>query len=150
MRIRAAATALAVSSLAISPASAKWSDYAAGVSVQSVSGGQCLDSSGASFAGVLQYAGLPGRSAFLRVPLAQLGVVSTQALTISSGVGTAHPSGTFTWKGVGPQGTVWNVSGSFQASITTVDVNSYVFAITESYGGCSESSYIAATSLRPR
>ena len=123
--------------------------YVAGIFVQSAGGGGCLDQSGAAFAGVLQYAGSVSKDT-LRVPLPQLGAMSTQVLTVTSGLGGNHPSGTFTWKGVGPSGTIWNVSGDFAASVTTVDANSLVFAINETYGSCSESSYISATRLKPQ
>lgn len=114
--------------------------YAAGVAVQSVAGSGCLDSAGKTFAGVLKFAGLTGTTAALRIPFPSLGAVSTQIPTTTSGAGTAHPSGTFTWKGQGATGTVWNVSGTFQATITTVDANSYV----------TENSFISATSLKPK
>ncbi|HWA92644.1 MAG TPA: hypothetical protein VG889_21610 [Rhizomicrobium sp.] len=131
-------------------AEAKRNAYAAGVDVQTTSGTGCLDSSSSAFTGVLQYDGLSGKTAALRVPLPSVGLVSTQILTVTAGLGTAHPSGSFTWKAVGPSGTLWNLSGTFQVTVTTVDANSYVFAMSETYGGCTENSYISATNLKPK
>jgi hypothetical protein len=59
-------------------------------------------------------------------------------------------SGAITWTGVGPSGTAFSVTGTFSASVTTVDTNSVVFNISEHYGSCTETSAISATKVRPK
>jgi hypothetical protein len=148
--LTAAAVALGLMASCATPAVAKSLAYAAGAYIQSVGGSGCLDTSGSTYAGVLQYGGLSGTTVTLRTPLPILSLMSTQVLTITSGQGGSSPSGTFTWKGVGPSGTAFNVSGTFSASVTTVDTNSVVFNISEHYGSCTETSAISATKVRPK
>ena len=124
--------------------------YAAGMEIKSANGSACVDFAGDQYPGVLQYGGLTAAVDTLRVTLPSSGLIGTEVLTITSGIGTTQPGGTFTWKGVKPSGTAFSVSGTFTATITPVDNDSYIFAMNEQYGNCTESSNIAATSLRPR
>ena len=123
--------------------------YAANILIQSASGGGCIDTTGANFAGVLNYAGLSGTQFAVRSPIVQpgAGVVSTQILKVTSGVGTTSPSGTFTWKGAGV-GLSWNLSGTFSATLTEIDAFSFVAQVTEHYtngSACTENQLIAFT-----
>jgi hypothetical protein len=150
--LRSLLVAGACAAMVAAPACAKKNDaYAAGLEVQSTNdGSDCLEFGGDQYSGVLQYGGLSATVDTLRMTLPGRGLVWTEVLTITSGIGTTQPAGTFTWQEVKPSGTVFDVSGTFSLTVTKVDKNSYIFAITKQYGNCSASSYFTATSLDPK
>jgi hypothetical protein len=121
--------------------------YAANILIGSVSGSGCLDKSGNQFAGVVNYAGLSGTRLGIRIPTIYNGapIISTQYLTVKSGVGTTHPGGAFTWTGISSDGQQWNISGTFSATITEMDTFSFIAAVTETYSGCTEHLSVGVT-----
>ena len=148
----AAATAALLSTTALAATAPKSGVYAANIYIQQ-SGVGCLDARGSSFLGALNYGGLSATQLGLRVPIVQqagVAVVSTQVLKVTGGVGTTHPSGTFTSKGSGV-GASWNLSGTFTATLTEIDAYSFVAQVTESYMNngytCNETQLIALTRL---
>lgn len=124
--------------------------YAASIYVASTAGSGCLDSMGTIYAGVLNYGGLDDNHGGLRVPLGAQGVVSVQALTVKTGLGTLTPSGTFSWKiSNGQSGQT--IPGDWSAKLAVVDTVSFVAHITEHYNnGCTESLTVSLTRVGPQ
>jgi hypothetical protein len=128
--------------------------YAANIFVTQTTGSGCLDGAGSQVAGIVNYAGISSAALTLRVPLVQQGaaVVSTQRLTIKSGAGSTHPSGSFTWQGRGV-GRSWDKSGTFSATLTEIDGYSFVAQIEETYGtygACTEQQLISLARIGAR
>lgn len=130
--------------------------YAANILIVKADGLGCLDAKGNRFAGVLNYGGISGTQLGLRIPISDhsgVAVVSTQVLTVKSGIGTTQPSGTFVWRGAG-EGAHWNLSGTFSSTLIEVDVYSFAADVSEDYtaGGysCDEEQLISLTRLGPQ
>jgi hypothetical protein len=115
--------------------------YAGLVYVQSAGSG-CLDVTGATYFGEVSFGGLSNKTVILRIPLAGngLAVSSVQTLTVTSGSGTTHQSGTLAWTGTGV-GNSWNVSGTFSQTITEVGTHAFNTQMTESYATCSNEKF---------
>lgn len=110
--------------------------YAAGIYIQNASGGGCLDRAGSVYAGIVQYGGLSSTKILLNVPIPQGPDMSGQTLSISSGAGTAHPSGNLVWAIYGLDQI--KVTGTFTSQITEVDAARFLVQINETYSSCQE------------
>ena len=115
--------------------------YASLIYVQSAGSG-CLDVTGATYFGAVSFSGLSNKNLTIRIPLAGngLAVSSVQTLTVTSGSGTTHQSGTLAWTGTGV-GKSWNVSGTFSETVTEVDSHTFNTQMTESYDTCSNEKF---------
>ena len=97
---------------------------------------------GATYFGEVSFGGLSAGTQYIRMPLAGngLAVTSVQTLTVTSGQGTTHLSGSLGWTGTGV-GDSWNVSGSFSATVTEVGGRAFDMQMTESYASCSNEKF---------
>jgi hypothetical protein len=113
--------------------------YQGEVYVQSVSGSGCLDKAGFVFIGSMSFPGLSGTTYSLRAleTGSNFAVASVQTLTVKSGKGTTHPSGSLAWTGSGVGGS-WSVTGTFAATVTEIGTHTFVLQLKESYSGCTE------------
>jgi len=129
---------------AIAPSSGT---YAAGIYVISAAGSGCFDSAGAYYTGVVQYGGIAARTIYLNVPYPQNYDVSAQTLSVTSGVGTVHPSGKFTWAFQGRLQS--SVNGTFNSTLVEINANKFVAEVDESYPNCQEGVSISLIKTGP-
>src|SRR5579862_4222292 len=87
--------------------------YAGDIYVYSTNGdSSCIDHGGDAFTGQMSYAGLNGKTDYIRVPvIGSSPTISVQTLKITKGVGTTNPSGSLGWTATGTTGQIWNVTG---------------------------------------
>jgi len=82
----------------------------------------------------------------VRVPVSgNVGIVSILIFTVTSGIGTTTPSGTFTWQIRGQQ--IADASGTFSAKLTEIDQYSFIVSMKENYSNFSETQTISLTKL---
>jgi hypothetical protein len=126
--------------------------YAANIIIAEADGPGCIHAEGTQFAGVLNYPGFVGTTMGLRVPIvapAHTAAVSTQRFEVTSGAGTTHPQGTFTWQGQGLR-LNWDRSGTFSATLTELDKVSFIVELIENYEDCREDRIVALTRVGPK
>jgi hypothetical protein len=124
--------------------------YAAAIAVTSVSGPTCPNTTGAEFAGVVDWGGIASPTVTIRSPVAIAGLyalVSQQLLTIKRGLGTTKLSGTVKWTSAGIDSPFSKLAGTFNANLVYIDAGSFVVNLTENLAviSCSESAYVALT-----
>lgn len=112
--------------------------YLAMLYVPSAEGTGCVMGSSSQLFAEVSYGGLSSRTFYIKSPYAGSNgqVVSVQTMTVTSGLGSLTPSGTFTWTGYGAYN--WNVSGTFTTSIQEVGAHAFMLNLTESYSNCNE------------
>jgi hypothetical protein len=106
--------------------------------VPSADGNGCVMGSGSQVIAEVSFGGLSGKTLFIRYPYSSSNgaLVSVQTVTLTSGLGTLSPSGTFTWTGTGAY--TWDVSGSYSATITEVGTHAFILNVTSTYTNCTE------------
>jgi hypothetical protein len=104
--------------------------YTAHILVTEVHGFECLDQKGDKYTGTLQYNGIHATKETLRKPYLYNGkyLITTLSLTITSGIGTLSPRGTFSLRLTEPRRLT--VTGTFEAKLTFSDAEAFTEKLT--------------------
>jgi hypothetical protein len=104
--------------------------YTADIVVTEVHGAECLDQTGDKYHGVLVYGGINATKATLRKPVLvdKVHLIEHLTLTITSGIGTLSPSGTFSLEVASPLDL--KVSGTFEAKLIFSDAEAFTERLT--------------------
>ena len=125
-RIPVAIAAFLAASSAFGAAAPEPGKYSADILVTEVHGAQCLDHVGDKYHGTLQYQGIDAKHATLRKPVLydNTYLIEHLTLTITSGVGTLSPHGTFSLEITTPIGEL-KLTGSFEAKLAFSDKEAF-------------------------
>jgi hypothetical protein len=119
--------------------------YTASILVTEVEGYECLDQKGDKYTGTLQYDGIKATKATLRKPYLydDKYYITKLSLTITRGVGTLSPSGTFSLHLTVPF--VLTVTGTFRAKLIFSDAKAFTekLTVTATNISCTEGFEIA-------
>jgi len=106
--------------------------------VPSADGSGCVLAADSNVIAEVSFGGLSGKTLWIRYPYAASNgtVASVQTLTLTGGLGSVTPNGTFTWTGSGTH--TWDVSGTFTANVTEVGTHAFMITVVETFTDCTE------------
>ena len=122
--------------------------YAASIYINGISG-NCVDSAGNVFAGVLSYGGVDADTLAIRIPDTATAHVTTVKFKVRKGQGGTAPSGTFVDITGGSSN--YTFKGTFAANLYEIDPLSFAATLQISYNGCVENQTLsfAKVSYKP-